>query len=121
MRAASSWPTPTNRFDIIDLSLADSAGLSSPGGFAVVEKFSYTREAFKHAYMRALNPGGILSVTLWNKEEPPKSVLKLYATMVAAAREVDARNHCRQLLRRLQLPLDHDGALQARRLLACRT
>jgi hypothetical protein len=31
----------------------------------------------------------VLSVTLWNKEEPPKSVLKLYATMAAAAREVD--------------------------------
>jgi hypothetical protein len=41
------------------------------------------------AYMRALKPGGILSVTLWNKEEPPKSVLKLYATMVAAARDVE--------------------------------
>ena len=39
--------------------------------------------------MRALAPGGVLSVTLWNKEEPPKSVLKLYATMAAAAREVD--------------------------------
>src|ERR1044072_4733332 len=41
------------------------------------------------AYIRALKPGGILSVTLWNKEEPPKSVLKLYATMVAVARDVD--------------------------------
>jgi len=75
------------RFDVIDLSLADSAGLSSPGGFAVVEKFAYTREAFA-TYLRALKPGGILAVTLWNKEEPPKSVLKLYATLVAAAREV---------------------------------
>ena len=35
--------------------------------------------------MRALKPGGILSVTFWNKEEPPKSVLKLYATMAGAA------------------------------------
>ncbi|MFO1085319.1 MAG: hypothetical protein U1E21_12195 [Reyranellaceae bacterium] len=76
-----------NRYDVIDLSLADSAGLSSPGGFSIVEKYSYTREAMS-AYMRALKPGGILSVTLWNKEEPPKSVLKLYATMVAAARDV---------------------------------
>ncbi|MDP3158404.1 MAG: hypothetical protein Q8N31_00185, partial [Reyranella sp.] len=76
-----------NRYDIIDLSLADSAGLSSPGGFSIVEKYSYTREAMS-AYMRALSPGGILSVTMWNKEEPPKSVLKLYATMVAAARDV---------------------------------
>ena len=76
------------RFDVIDLSLADSVGLSNPGGFAIVEKFSYTKEAMK-TYMRALAPGGVLSVTLWNKEEPPKSVLKLYATMAAAAREVD--------------------------------
>ncbi len=80
-----------NRYDIIDLSLADSAGLSSPGGFAIVEKYSYTREAMS-AYMRALKPGGLLSVTLWNKEEPPKSVLKLYATMAAAARDVDGGN-----------------------------
>jgi predicted membrane-bound spermidine synthase len=76
------------RYDVIDLSLADSAGLSSPGGFAIVEKYAYTREAMR-AYMHALADGGVLSVTLWNKEEPPKSVLKLYATMVAAAHDVD--------------------------------
>jgi spermidine synthase len=76
------------RFDVIDLSLADSVGLSNPGGFAIMEKFSYTKEAME-TYMRALAPGGVLSVTLWNKEEPPKSVLKLYATMAAAARDVD--------------------------------
>jgi spermidine synthase len=79
------------RFDVIDLSLADSVGLSNPGGFAIVEKFSYTKEAME-TYMRALAPGGVLSVTLWNKEEPPKSVLKLYATMASAAREVDPRH-----------------------------
>ncbi len=76
------------RYDVIDLSLADSAGLSSPGGFPIVEKFAYTREAME-SYMRALAPGGVLSVTMWNKEEPPKSVLKLYATMEAAARRHD--------------------------------
>ena len=78
----------TKRYDVIDLSLADSAGLSNPGGFAIVEKFSYSREAMM-SYMRALTPGGVLSVTLWNKEEPPKSVLKLYATMAQAARDLD--------------------------------
>ncbi len=77
------------RYDVIDLSLADSAGLSAPGGFPIVEKFAYTREAME-SYMRALAPGGVLSVTMWNKEEPPKSVLKLYATMEAAARRHDA-------------------------------
>jgi predicted membrane-bound spermidine synthase len=76
------------RFDVIDLSLADSAGLSSPGGFPIVEKYAYTREAMS-AYMRALADGGVLSVTQWNKEEPPKSALKLYTTMVAAAHDVE--------------------------------
>ena len=75
-------------YDVVDLSLADSAGLSSPGGFAIVEKYAYARQAME-TYIRALRPGGVLSVTLWNKEEPPKSVLKLYATMVAAARAAD--------------------------------
>ena len=77
-----------NRYDVIDLSLADSAGLSSPGGFPIVEKFAYTRESMGN-YMRALAPGGVLSVTMWNKEEPPKSVLKLYSTMAAAGRDND--------------------------------
>jgi spermidine synthase len=76
------------RYDIVDLSLADSTGLSNPGGFAIVEKFSYTQEAME-TYMRALADGGVLAVTLWNKEEPPKSVLRLYATMAAAANDVD--------------------------------
>lgn len=75
----------SERYDVIDLSLADSAGLSNPGGFAIVEKYSYTQEAMQH-YMHALSDAGILSVTLWNKEEPPKSVLKLFSTMAAAAR-----------------------------------
>ncbi len=79
------------KFDVIDLALADSAGLSQPGGFAIVEKFSYTREAMRN-YMRALKPGGVLAVTLWNKEEPPKSVLKLYSTMAAAARDVEGKD-----------------------------
>ena len=52
-----------NRYDVIDLSLADSAGLSSPGGFAIVEKYSYTREAME-AYMRALKPGDRKSTRL---------------------------------------------------------
>jgi spermidine synthase len=79
------------KFDVIDLALADSAGLSQPGGFSIVEKFSYTREAMRN-YMHALKSGGVLAVTLWNKEEPPKSVLKLYSTMVAAARDVEGQD-----------------------------
>lgn len=77
-----------NRYDVIDLSLATSVGLSNPGGFAIVEKYDYTREAMLD-YMRALADGGILSITLWNKEEPPKSILKFYTTIAEAARAFD--------------------------------
>src|SRR4051794_13955199 len=45
-----------NRYDIIDLSLADSVGLSNPGGFAITEKYAYTREAILN-YMGALADG----------------------------------------------------------------
>ncbi len=83
--------TTDHRYDIIDLSLANSVGLSSPGGFAIVEKYAYTQEAME-TYMRALADGGILSVTVWNKEEPAKSVLRLYATMAAAARAINGED-----------------------------
>ncbi len=77
-----------NRYDIVDLSLADSTGLSHAGGFAIVEKYNYTVETLQD-YMRALKPDGVLAITLWNKEDLPKSVPKLFATVAAAARGLD--------------------------------
>ena len=74
-------------FDIIDLSLADSTGLSMPGGSSIQEKYTYTRETLSSC-MEALKPGGILAVTVWNKEDPPKSTIKLLATMVMAAQGI---------------------------------
>jgi spermidine synthase len=77
----------SNQYDVVDLSLTDSTGLSNPGGFPVVEKYDYTEEAME-TYIRALKPGGVLAVTVWNKEEPPKSVLKLYAAIGQAAQAI---------------------------------
>lgn len=75
------------KFDVIDLSLPDSSGLSSPGGFAVTEKYLYTHETVT-AYINALKPGGILAVTVWNKEDPPKSTLRLLSTLASVGRTV---------------------------------
>ncbi|HEX4297125.1 MAG TPA: hypothetical protein VHZ56_03815, partial [Devosia sp.] len=61
---------------------------SNPGGFSIVEKYGYTEEAML-SYMHALADGGVLSITLWDKEEPPKSILKLYSTVAEAAKSVD--------------------------------
>lgn len=72
------------KFDLIDISLADSTGLSMPGGSSIQEKFTYTTETFFDC-MKALGDNGILSVTVWNKEDPPKSTLKLAATLANAA------------------------------------
>ncbi|HEX4572951.1 MAG TPA: hypothetical protein VH184_21145 [Dongiaceae bacterium] len=76
-------------FDIVDLSLADSTGLSNAGGSTIFENYNYTREAMA-SYMRALRPGGILAVTIWNKEDPPKSAIRLMTTMTEAARSIDS-------------------------------
>ena len=74
---------------MIDFSLAESVGLSNPGGFAISERYAYSVEAML-SFMTALAPGGIFSVTIWNKEEPPKSVLKFYSTIIEAARRAEA-------------------------------
>ena len=71
-------------YDIVDLSLADSTGLSMPGGSSIHEKYAYTRETLLSC-IRALRKDGIFSVTIWNKEDPPKSALKFLSTAVQAA------------------------------------
>jgi hypothetical protein len=76
------------KYDVIDLSLADATGLSAPGGFSIIENYNYTIETMR-SYMDALKPGGVLSVTIWNKQDLPKAVPKLLATMTAAAWERD--------------------------------
>ncbi len=78
-------------FDIIDLSLADSTGLSMPGGSSIHEKYTYTQETYL-ACMRALRKDGIFSITVWNKEDPPKSTMKLMTTLVTAALENGTNN-----------------------------
>ncbi len=81
-------PTAPDSFDIVDLSLADSTGLSNAGGNTIYEKYDYTREAMA-SFMRTLKPGGILAVTIWNKEDPPKSAIRLLTTMTEAGRVID--------------------------------
>ncbi|MEW5815546.1 MAG: hypothetical protein AB1798_09165 [Spirochaetota bacterium] len=73
--------TTKERFNLVEISLIDSIGLSQDGGYPVEENYIYTVEAIKD-YMRCLLPGGILSLTIWNKLDPPRNVPKLLATMV---------------------------------------
>ena len=105
----------SERYDVIDLSLADSAGLSSPGGFAIVEKYSYTREAM-NSYMRALKDGGVLvgdAVEQGGAAEVGAEALHHHGRGGARGRR---RRYRESFLRGVELSLDRDRALQARRL-----
>jgi hypothetical protein len=70
-------------YDLVEISLVDSVGLSDPGGYSVAENYTYTVEALR-TYLGALAPGGILSLTVWNRLDPPRNVLRLLATVVEA-------------------------------------
>jgi spermidine synthase len=73
-------------YNLIELSLIDSIGLSDSGGYPVHEDFKYTVEAFKE-YFGALKEGGILSVTVWDRLNPPRNVLRLFNSIITAMRE----------------------------------
>jgi len=70
-------------FDLAEISLVDSVGLSQTAGYPVVENYLYTVEGLA-SYLRRLSPGGFLSISVWNRLSPPRNVPKLLATVGAA-------------------------------------
>jgi hypothetical protein len=67
-------------FDIVEISLIDSIGLSDSGGYPVEENYTYTSEAISE-YMKSLKDTGMLSITVWNRLNPPRNVLKILSTV----------------------------------------
>jgi len=80
-----------NSYDLIELSLVDSVGLTDSGGYTVHEDFKYTVEAFKD-YFSGLKEGGILSVTVWDRLNPPRNVPRLLNTIIRAMKESNFEN-----------------------------
>ena len=74
------------RFNLVEISLIDSVGLSQAGGYPVDENYTYTVEAISD-YMKTLDAGGILSITVWNKLSPPRNVPKLLTTAVKSLKD----------------------------------
>ncbi len=68
-------------FDLVEISLIDSVGLSQAGGYSVDANYTYTVEAISD-YMKSLNSDGMLSITVWNKLSPPRNVPKLLSTVI---------------------------------------
>jgi hypothetical protein len=75
--------TTREKFDLLEISLIDSVGLSQTGGYPVDENYTYTVEAFED-YIDCLGDDGILSITVWNRLSPPRNVPKLIATITKA-------------------------------------
>ena len=70
------------RYDLIQIPLLYSFARGRGGTQGLHESYTYTIEALQD-YMRALKPGGMLSITLWLKL-PPRDTPKLFATAVEA-------------------------------------
>ncbi len=71
------------RFDLVEIGLIDSIGLSQAGGYSVEENYTYTVEAICD-YLKCLAPAGILSITVWDRLSPPRNVPRLFSTIVEA-------------------------------------
>lgn len=74
----------SKHYDMIQISLLDSASASSGGVYGLSESYLYTREAIAE-YLQQLAPNGLLAITRWVKL-PPRDGLKLFATSIEALR-----------------------------------
>jgi hypothetical protein len=73
------------RFDLVEIGLIDSVGLSQAGGYSVEESYTYTVEALQD-YVKCLAPAGILSITVWDRLSPPRNVPRLLSSVVEMLR-----------------------------------
>lgn len=85
-----------SRYDLIQISLLDSASASSAGLMALSENYLYTREGIIE-YLRHLRPNGLLAITRWLKL-PPRDGLKLFATALEALRYIGVREPGERLI-----------------------
>ena len=74
------------RFDVIQVSLADSFRPVLAGAYGVSENYLYTVEAFESYYSR-LAPGGFLSVTRWAQTPPSEGVRVVSVAVEALERQ----------------------------------
>ncbi|MCG6989131.1 MAG: hypothetical protein LJF06_13260 [Gemmatimonadetes bacterium] len=71
------------RFDLVEIGLIDSVGLSQTGGYPLVQNYIYTVQGID-SYLNCLTDDGILSITVWNRLSPPRNVPELLTTVTEA-------------------------------------
>jgi hypothetical protein len=84
------------RYDLIVLAQGNSFAAGGAGVQATAEDYGLTVEAMRDAYGR-LAPAGLIAITRWEKQ-PPRDVLKLFATAVATLRAEGVRDPGAQLV-----------------------
>ena len=80
-----------NQYDIVEISLIDSVGLSQSEPYPIGENYTYTVEAITD-YMQSLKPEGILSITTWDRLRIPRNVPKLLTTVMRSLEEQGVEN-----------------------------
>ena len=81
----------SDKYDLVEISLIDSVGLSQSVGSSLHENYIYTVEAFTE-YMKNLNENGIMSITSWNHLSPPRNIPKIMTTVVESLKQQDVPN-----------------------------
>jgi len=83
------------RYDIIQLSLVDTAAATAAGAYVLAENSLYTVEAWE-LFLRRLNPEGVLTVTRWFVGKRPGEMYRATALAAAALKRlgvVHPRDH----------------------------
>jgi len=74
------------RFDVVQLSLADAFRPVLAGAYGISESYLYTTEAFQE-YYRRLAPDGFISVTRWIQIPPSEGMRTVSVAVLALERE----------------------------------
>lgn len=79
------------QYDIVEISLIDSVGLSNSVGNPINENYTYTVDAIED-YWKALKDDGLLVITVWNNLDPPRNVPRLILTAVEALKRLEVED-----------------------------
>jgi hypothetical protein len=74
----------SERYDLVQISLIDTWAATAAGGLTLTENRLYTVEAWDDFY-RALNPGGMLSVSRWYKSDAHRGEFYRLVAIAASA------------------------------------
>ncbi|MBN2440841.1 MAG: hypothetical protein JXJ04_05830 [Spirochaetales bacterium] len=78
-------------YDLVEIGLIDSIGLSQRVGNPITEDYIYTVEAIED-YMKCLSENGMIAFTVWNHLAPPRNVPKLLTTIITALKKQNIPN-----------------------------